>query len=213
MSNLHVLLIHGADRLPFPEDLEQGKRRGAIVHALELPGNTGHPIDDGHRFYDEISDIIGAAIDSIKQDTEDAVIAAIGRNLGGSLLAYHTARRGTPDILVITGAIPDLARFRAESDHEGARKFRERMSGPGVQSRIMTLGDLDLVSTLKDIPKECCLLQVGKADPWMDDVSWTAMDKIEKDGFSVERIEDDHAMVGDDSLLRRWAFIERLANA
>ena len=211
MSSLHVLLFHGADRLPFPEDLEQAKRRGAVAHALDLPANTGHPINDGHSHYDDVSDIIGEKIDSIKRDAEEAVIAAIGRNLGGSLLAYHAARHGTPEILVMTGGIPDLARFRAESDHEGARKFRERMSGPSEQASIMTLADLDLVSTLQDIPKERCLLQVGKADPWMDEGSWKALDQIEKNGFVVERLEDDHAMVSEESLERRWTFIERMS--
>ena len=207
MNNLHVLFVHGADRLAFVEDSEAAEKHGAVAHSLDLPVNRGHPIDTAHAYYDTVSDSIAAEIDAIRQDADGAVIAAIGRNLGGSLLAYHAARCGPPEILVMTGAIPDLAGFRARSDHEGARKFREKLAGPDEQARIMSLADLDLVSTLGVIPTERCLLQVGDADPWMDDVSWQAFDQLEKAGFMIERLADDHAMVSSETLERRWNFI------
>lgn len=211
MKNVHVLLVHGADRLAFAEDIEQAEKRGTIAHSLELPLNRGDPIDDCHDYYDAVSDMIAAEIDSIRQESETAVIAAIGRNLGGSLLAYHAARHGTPDILVFTGAIPDLARFRAKSNHEGARNFRAKLPDEDRQSRIMSMADLDLVATLPAIPQDRCLFQVGNADPWLDNGSWEAVDNLEKNGFVIERLADDHAMVSDDSLNRRWRFIARMS--
>lgn len=211
MKSIHVLLVHGADGLPFIEDSEEAEKRGAVTHALQLPTNRGHPIDDCHTFYDSVSDTIAAAISAIREQSADAVIAAIGRNLGGSLLAYHAMRRGAPDILVMTGAIPDLARFRAKSDLEGGRNFRAKLSGPDEQALIMTLADLDLVATLPAIQREWCLLQAGTTDPWMDATSWEAFDHLEKSGYAVERFTDGHEMVSDEAIASRWDFIEQKA--
>lgn len=211
MNGLHVLLVHGADGLKFAEDSEEAVKRGAVAHALQLPVNRGHPIDDCRTCYDAVSNTIATKMDLIRSESKGAIIAAIGRNLGGSQLAYHAARRGEPDILVMTGAIPDLARFRAVSNHEGGQNFRAKLGGPDIETRIMTLADLDLVSTLPAIPRDHCLLQVGTADPWMDDASWDAFDGLVKSGYAVERLADDHAMVSGEAVARRWDFIERLA--
>ena len=212
MKNLHVLLVHGADGLPFVEDSAEAEKRGAVAHALQLPVNSGHPIDGCHAHYDSVSDTIAAEIAAIREQSADAVIAAIGRNLGGSLLAYHAARRGAPYILVMTGAIPDLARFRAKSDLEGGRNFRAKLSGPAEQARIMTLADLDLVATLPAIQRKWCLLQAGTDDPWMDATSWEAFDHLERSGFAVERFTDGHEMVSDEAVASRWDFIEQMAS-
>jgi hypothetical protein len=210
MSGVHVLLIHGADGLAFAEDRAEAERRGAIPHPLRLPAFSGDPVADASRHYDAVSDVIATEIASIRAQGPGPV-AAIGRNLGGSLLAWHAARCGTPDILVMTGAIHDLARFRAESDHEGARNFRARISGDDAAARVMETAALDLVATLPRIPPGKCLLQAGRADPWLDEDAWAAFERLNGLGYAVERLDDDHAMVSPKAIAGRWDFILRMA--
>ncbi len=204
----HLLLVHGADRLVFREDAEEARKRGISVHALELPRFEGHPVDDVHKQYSEISALIEAEVATIRAGSSHAVIVGIGRNLGGSMLAYHAAQAGCLDAIVLTGAIPDLSRFKERSSHGGAQRYRDMVGGASQAGRFAMLADLDLVASLPSIPVDRCLLQAGLADPWMDEVSIDVFRDFLRSGYRVEFLQDDHAMVAPETLARRWHFID-----
>jgi hypothetical protein len=208
-GNHHLILVHGADRLAFGEDIAEAEKRGVKVHALVLPRFDDHPIDDVHDYYLEVSATIEAETDSIRRSHEHAAIAGIGRNLGGSMLAYHLTRADCLEAIVLTGAIPDLSRFKARSGHEGAQRYRDMIGDEDHAGRFAKLADLDLTATLRSIPANACLLQAGLSDPWMDSQSVAIFRDFEQAGYRVEYLQDDHAMVAPETLARRWRFIDR----
>jgi hypothetical protein len=70
--------------------------------------------------------------------------------------------------------------------------------------------DMDLTVTLDAIPRECCLLQIGSEDDWMDAASFAAFRALERT-HRVEWVADGHAMVSPSALAGRWGFIEQRA--
>ena len=207
-SCLHAILVHGADRLAFGEDVMEAKQRGIQVHAVELPVYSGHPIDDMHDYFDRACAEIQAVVAGIRDDDPGGRVAGIGRNLGGSILGYQAARTSDFDLLVFTGAIPDLSRFKASSARDGARRYRDMLGGEDRADRFLSLSELDLTATLLAIPASICLVQVGLVDPWMDDVSFETFRAFESAGYHVTYHDDDHAMIGPPTLAERWQFIQ-----
>ena len=210
VGSIHVILVPGADALEFRPDIAEAKRRGIAVHPLTLPDYEGHPIDARRPYYDRVAGQIGDAVDAIRNTDGCARLFAIGRNQGASLLGWAAAGRQDFDGLVFTGAIPELSRYRAESDLPSARKFRASLSGPEELARIAEMRDMDLTVTIEAIPRECCLLQIGREDDWMDAASFAAFRALERT-CRVEWVADGHAMVSSAALEGRWAFIEQRA--
>ena len=204
--SVHVILVPGADALEFGPDIAEAGRRGIAVHPLVLPAYEGHPIDGRRPYYDAVAKQIADAAEAARRTDAGARIFAIGRNQGASLLGYAAARSGGFDGLVFTGAIPELSKYRAQSDLPSARKFRASLSGPAELARIPEMRDLDLTVSLKAIPPESCLLQIGSEDDWMDAASFDAFRSLEK-RFRVDWIADGHAMVSPQALAGRWSFI------
>jgi hypothetical protein len=211
-GGIHVILVPGADALEFGPDVAEAAKRGISVHPLTLPAYAGHPIDARRPYYDRVAAQVGDAVDAIRNADGRARIFAIGRNQGASLLGWAAARRQDFDGLVFTGAIPELSRYREKSDLPSARKFRESLSGPAELARIPEMRDMDLTETLKRLPAERCLLQIGNEDDWMDAASFAAFRTLER-SYRVEWIADGHAMVSPAALAGRWAFIEQRARA
>lgn len=209
---IHVILVPGADALEFGPDVAEAGLRGIAAHPLTLPPYEGHPIDGRRPYYDAAARQIAAAVHDIRREDGAALIFAIGRNQGASILGHAAA--GSDDFhgLVFTGAIPELSVYRAESDLPSARSFRASLSGPAERARIAELRDLDLTRTLQRIAPDRCLLQIGSDDDWMDEASFDAFRRLEKT-FDVEWVADGHAMVSPASLAGRWDFIERRAAA
>jgi hypothetical protein len=207
---IHVILVPGADALEFGPDIAEAGRRGIAVHPLALSPFSGHPIDARRPYYDGVAAQIRTAIRDIRRTDDTAAVFAIGRNQGASLLGHAAAGADDFDGLVFTGAIPELSLYRAHSDLPSARSFRASLSGPAEQARIGEMRDMDLTETLKRIPPERCLLQIGSEDDWMDAASFDAFRKLEGT-FAVEWVADGHAMVSLAALAGRWAFIERRA--
>ena len=211
MKPVHVVLVPGADGLPFPEDVHRAERQGAVVHALEMPGFHGHPIDACRAQFAAVSDCIASTVSRIRERANGAAVVGIGRNLGGSHLAWHAAERNDLDALVLAGAIPDLSRFRAESDHEGARRFRASLAASADAGRIGETAAFDLSVALRRIGPASCLAQAGTLDPWLDDTSFAVFRDLAKEGFRVEFLSDNHRMVSSDALAQRWDFIAQVA--
>jgi hypothetical protein len=208
---IHVVLVPGADALEFGPDIAEAARRDIAVHPLTLPAYEGHPIDGRRPYYDGVAAQIRAAIGDIRRHDDRAAVFAIGRNQGASLLGYAAAGSDAFDGLVFTGAIPALSEYRAESDLPSARKFRASLAGPAELARIREMQDMDLTETLKRIPPERCLLQIGSDDDWMDAASFAIYRRIEKT-YRVDWIADGHAMVSPAALAGRWDFIAPRAN-
>jgi len=209
---IHVILVPGADALEFGPDVAEAGRRGIEIHPLTLPPFVGHPIDARRPYYDGAAAQIRTVIGDIRRTDDAALLFAIGRNQGASLLGHAAA--GSDDFagLVFTGAIPELSVYRAHSDLPSARSFRASLSGLAELARIAEMRDMDLTETLKRIPPERCLLQIGSEDDWMDTASFDAFRKLERT-FAVEWVSDGHAMVSPAALAGRWSFIERRARA
>jgi pimeloyl-ACP methyl ester carboxylesterase len=207
---IHVVLVPGADALEFGPDIAEAGLRGIAVHPLTLAKYTGHPIDGRRPYYDGVARQIADAIGDIRRAAPGGPIFAIGRNQGASILAYAAAGRDDFRGLVFTGAIPELSVYRAESDFPSAKSFRASLSGPAELARIAEMRDMDLTETLKRIPADRCLLQIGSQDDWMDRASFDVFRTLEKT-HRVEWIDDGHAMISPAALAGRWAFIERMA--
>jgi len=208
--SIHVILVPGADALEFGPDVAEAGLRGIAVHPLVLAPYSGHPIDGRRSYYDAAAQQIGAAIADIRRSEADALIFAIGRNQGASILAYAAAGSDDFDGLVFTGAIPELSVYRAESDFPSAVGFRASLPDPADLARIPEMRDMDLTETLKRIPAESCLLQIGSEDDWMDEASFDAFRILEKN-YRVEWVTDGHAMISPVALAGRWSFIEERA--
>lgn len=208
----HVILVPGADALEFGPDIAEAGLRGIAVHPLVLAPYSGHPIDGRRPYYDGVAQQIATAIEDIRRTDDNPLIFAIGRNQGASILAHAAA--GSDDYcgLVFTGAIPELSVYRAESDLPSAVKFRASLPDPADLARIPEMRDMDLTQTLKRIPPERCLLQIGSEDDWMDEASFDAFRELEKT-YRVDWIDDGHAMVSPTALEGRWSFIEQRAQA
>jgi hypothetical protein len=209
--SVHVILVPGADALEFGPDISEAGRRGIPVHPLMLPDYVGHPIDSRRPYYDGVAKQIAETVDGIRRAEADALLFAIGRNQGASILAYAAARSRAFHGLVFTGAIPELSRYRAQSSLPSACKFRASLSGPAELARIRELRDMDLTVSLETIPPDICLLQIGSEDDWMDEASFDAFRSLER-RFEVAWIADGHAMVSPEALAGRWSFIERRAH-
>ena len=135
-SKIHAILVPGADALPFPEDGAAAARCGATVEELTLPPVTGHPIDARPPYFNAVADSIAAEIARVREAAAGVRIFGIGRNHGGSLLAYAAARDGGFDGLVLPGVIPALSEYRAHSDLPSARTFREGLNGPAELAHV-----------------------------------------------------------------------------
>lgn len=207
---VHVVLVPGADALEFGPDIAEAGLRGIAAYPLTLPKYAGHPIDGRRPYYDRAARQIDDAIGDIRRTDPDGLIFAIGRNQGASILGYAAAGRDDFHGLVFTGAIPALSVYRAKSDLPSARSFRASLSGPSALARIAEMRDMDLTETLKRIPADRCLLQIGNEDDWMDAASFDIFRALEKT-HHVEWVADGHAMVSPAALAGRWAFIERMA--
>ena len=209
---IHVILVPGADALEFGPDIAEAGRRGIAIHPQVLPAYEGHPIDARRPYYDAVAKQIAETVEATRRTDEAAPMFAIGRNQGASILGYAAARTGVFDGLVFTGAIPELSRYRADGELPSARKFRASLSGPAELARIPEMRDMDLTVSLRRIPPEICLLQIGSEDDWMDEASFDAFRALER-RFQVAWIADGHAMVSPAALEGRWSFIERRARA
>jgi len=207
---IHVILVPGADALEFGPDIAEAGLRGIAAHPLTLAKYSGHPIDGRRPYYDGAARQVDNAIADIRRADPSGLIFAIGRNQGASILAYAAAGRDDFDGLVFTGAIPELSVYRAKSDLPSARSFRASLSGPAELARISEMRDMDLTETLKRIPADRCLLQIGSEDDWMDEASFDVFRRLESTHL-VEWIDDGHAMISPAALAGRWGFIERVA--
>lgn len=207
---IHVILVPGADALEFGPDVAEAGLRGISVHPLVLAPYSGHPIDGRRSYYDGAARQVENAIADIRRTEDDALIFAIGRNQGASILGYAAAGKSDYCGLIFTGAIPELSIYRAESDLPSAVGFRASLSGPGELARIPEMRAMDLTQTLKRIPSECCLLQIGSEDDWMDEASFDAFRDLEKT-YRVDWVADGHAMISAEALEGRWRFIEQRA--
>jgi hypothetical protein len=207
---IHVILVPGADALEFGPDIAEAELRGIAVHPLILAKYAGHPIDGRRPYYDGVLRQVDDAIADIRRADPSGRIFAIGRNQGASILAYAAAGRDDFHGLVFTGAIPELSVYRAKSDFPSAVSFRASLSAPAELARIAEMRDMDLTETLKRIPADRCLLQIGSEDDWMDEASFDVFRALEKT-HQVEWITDGHAMISPAALAGRWGFIERMA--
>jgi len=208
---IHVILVPGADALEFGPDIAEAGLRGIAAYPLTLAKYAGHPIDGRRPYYDGVARQVADAIADIRRTDRSGRIFAIGRNQGASILAYAAAGRGDDfDGLVFTGAIPELSVYRAESAFPSAVSFRASLSGPAELARISEMRDMDLTETLKRLPADRCLLQIGSEDDWMDEASFDVFRRLEKT-HQVEWVTDGHAMISPAALAGRWDFIERMA--
>lgn len=89
-AKIHVILAPGADALTFDADIIFAGTIGATVEAMAFEPVTGHPIDGRKVYFDAVADRISEAVERAKR----ARVFGIGRNHGGSLLAYAAARDG-----------------------------------------------------------------------------------------------------------------------
>jgi hypothetical protein len=103
---IHVILVPGADALEFGPDIAEAGLRGVAAHPLILAKYSGHPIDGRRPYYDTAAGQIADAIGDIRREDPAALIFAIGRNQGASILGYAAAGRDDFHGLVFTGAIP-----------------------------------------------------------------------------------------------------------
>ncbi len=202
----HAILIQGADSLGFAEDTAEALRRGFSVQEPTLPPFSGHPIDARWAHFDAVGDIVSRIIDKIRADAPAARIAAIGRNNGGGQLAWAAARGLAIDAMALVGAIPEISRYRRESNAPSAQKFRQSLAGEAEWARISEMRPLDIITISKFI-KCPCLLQFGRNDPFIDETATEAAEILGK-RFPVEWLDDDHAMVSPDTLRQRWDFLE-----
>lgn len=212
-----LILVPGADALTFEADLNEARRRDLNVHLIEYGSWSGHPIDAARDHYDRLAARIDAVLSEARVRPSDEArsttgaarpLLGIGRNLGGSLLAWWARRRADFHGLVLTGAIPELSVFRRHGQHPSARRFRASLPRPEDLPRIAELASLDLTRSLREIPPERVLLQVGSADCWMDanaHASFAALARC----FQVQFVDDEHAMVGAATVAARWDFLDR----
>ncbi|MBL4721669.1 MAG: hypothetical protein JKY20_11130 [Alphaproteobacteria bacterium] len=208
---IHVVLVPGADALVFNEDIAAAQQRGAQVWPVIYGPPTGHPIDDCEAYYQSVSQRITVIVDEIRASSPAPLIFAFGRNLGGSILAYHAAQKNDFRALVMIGVIPELTTFRRHGAHQSATTFRQRLAESGELARIEDLEHLDMTTSLKSYPADQCLIQVGERDDYMDERAFDAFRALEA-RFPTEWLDDVHAMVEPDTLARRWTFIEALVN-
>ncbi|MBT5667044.1 MAG: hypothetical protein HOJ06_17010 [Rhodospirillaceae bacterium] len=208
-ESIHVVLVPGADALPFDEDIDAATARGAHACTVSYAPPTGHPIDDCEAYYQDVSAKIGAVAADIRTRAPDARIFAFGRNLGGSILAYHAARADNFQGLVMIGVIPELSTFRIHGDHPSARRFRQSLEATAEGARIGEIAPLDMTASLAAYPAEQCLIQVGEKDDYMDERAFDIFRNLESQ-FRTEWLDDVHAMAAPDTVARRWAFIQGL---
>lgn len=206
-GSIHVVLVPGADALPFDEDIAAAAARGAHAYTVAYDPPTGHPIDECAAYYQSVSAKIGAVATNIRARTPDARIFAFGRNLGGSILACHAAQGDDFLALVMVGVIPELSTFRIHGRHASAQRFRQSLEDTGETGRIGEIAPLDMTASLAAYPPERCLIQVGESDDYMDARAFATFRVLES-RFRIEWLNDVHAMAAPDTVARRWAFIE-----
>ena len=114
--------------------------------------------------------------------------------------------------MVFPGVIPALSDYRARSELPSARAFRAKLGGAAEIARIPELRPHDMDTCLEQIDPARCLIQVGDADDWMDDASLALFRKLET-RFTVEWLEDGHAMAAPATVEARWAFLRARAAA
>lgn len=202
-NKIHVILVPGADALTFEEDIACAAERGATFDALTLGPIEGHPIDGRKAYFDAVADRIAECA----AGAGEAKVFGIGRNHGGSILAYAAARDGGFDGLIFPGVIPALSDYRAHSDLPSARAFRAELDGPAEVARILELRAYDMDTCLDRIDPAKCLIQVGDADDWMDEASMALFRDLET-RFALQWLADDHAMAAPATVAARWDFIE-----
>ena len=209
-NNTHfTILVPGADSLPFGKDQKQAEVQNITVRELNLPSFAGHPIDDQRAHFDAVADLILATCEDIKSEVPTARIAAIGRNNGGGLLSWALARGFQPNAIVLVGAIPEISRYRKDSQAQSAIKFRQTIKDQKDLNRIDEMLPLDITSSSKDWPDLNCLFQFGSDDPFIDETSANAIQTFAKQ-YRVEWLKDDHKMESESALTQRWNFIKKL---
>jgi len=209
-AHLHVILVPGADARGFDEDAAFVRDLPIGLETLTLTPPTGHPIDARRGYFDAVAGRIAGAAARARLARPGALVAGIGRNHGGSLLAHAQARGAGLDALVLPGVIPALSRFRADSGHASARAFRAVLQATGEGARIAETAGLDLTASLRRVEPEICLLQVGHRDDWIDAAARELFRTL--DGrFPLVWYDDDHAMAAPATVAARWAFLRRLA--
>lgn len=210
---LQVVLVPGADALTFGADIAEAARRGIAIHELTLPPFGGHPIDDRRAHFDDAARIIGTKVEALRKAIPGVPVAAIGRNNGGGQLAWAAANGVEFDAIVLVGAIPEISRFRMESDFKSAVSFRNALAGPEELARVPeAMRELDIVVTAERLDPRHCLIQFGTNDPWIDHTATDAAEKLAR-RFRVEWLDDGHAMESAAALRQRWDFLEPIGDS
>jgi hypothetical protein len=207
-----AVLVPGADSLTFKEDRAEATRRNIEVHELTLPPFSGHPIDNRTAHFDAVADLFVEAIETIRDENPGAQIAAIGRNNGGGQLAWALARKIAVNAVVLVGAIPEISLYRKQSASASAVKFRESLANEAEVARIDELRPLDIIFSAKQWPITNCLMQFGQNDPYIDETAIGATASL-AERFRIEWLDDDHAMVSQESLQQRWDYIDEVLKA
>lgn len=124
-------------------------------------------------------------------------VALCGKNLGGSVAAYAGA--GRVRTLAVTGAVPRLSRFWAESMHPVALEQRQGFSPEQLQAYEAATREFDLTLTLPAF--ERTLVQLGSRDPWIEPVDTRAL------ACEIRWQDDDHSMSAEASVRERREFL------
>jgi|TARA_B100000530_G_scaffold336702_1_gene292288 pimeloyl-ACP methyl ester carboxylesterase len=208
----YAVLVPGADSLTFEEDQAEAARRNIEVRELTLPRFSGHPIDDRKAHFDAVANLFVDTIETIRDEEPGARIAAVGRNNGGGQLAWALARKIAVNAVVLVGAIPEISLYRKQSDSASAVKFRESLANEAEFARIDEMRPLDIIFSAKQWPITNCLMQFGHNDPYIDRTAIDATASL-AERFRIEWLDDDHAMVSQESLQQRWDYIDEVLKA
>ena len=208
----YAVLVPGADSLTFEEDRAEAARHNIEARELTLPPFSGHPIDDLTAHFDAVADLFVDAIKTIRDEEPAARIAAVGRNNGGGQVAWALARKITVNAVVLVGAIPEISLYRKQSDSDSAVKFRKSLGNEAELARIDEMRPLDIIFSAKKWAITNCLMQLGHNDPYIDETATDAAASL-AERFRVEWLDDDHAMVSQESLQQRWDYIDEVLKA
>lgn len=203
----YVILVPGADALAFDEDLAEAIARQFETRIIALPRRSGHPVATMREYYEEVRVLIGTEVDAIRSADSDALIVAIGRNLGGSLLAYAERANGSLDALVILGAVPALSNYFLQKYRESRDAEQGRSKQVISEERWGEAAKFDLVESLDALRSERLLIQIGTRDEWINQDSVDIYKSMEQ-RFSVKWFDCGHSMGSSDAVAQRWKFIE-----
>ena len=79
-------------------------------------------------------------------------------------------------------------------------------------ARIDEMRPLDIIFSAKQWPITNCLMQFGQNDPYIDETAIGATASL-AERFRIEWLDDDHAMVSQESLQQRWDYIDEVLKA